>query len=256
MPKLVVTCSACGLKSRVSMLAIGKVGLCPYCKNKNRISPSNSQPEGMGDYVGPGNQGAGPQAPPGAMQAHIEQFARAVDLFNRAYYAEALAIFDALAAALPDNSDVLFARRQCMEAIKRPRLEAPSPGGSETKASGAQADTGGFDEETVKRIVRDKLLAGGSKSDEVQLKAAEIAARILGMTRQATPASASDGLHAAGGPEPKAASGSGLGDRPDDVDKGGNGSARMHQEDAKREEELSPDMWPPEYPEGQADSQR
>jgi hypothetical protein len=234
------------------MLAMGKVGLCPYCKNKNRISPSNSQPEGMGDYVSSGTEGPGGQGAPNAMQAHIEQFARAVDLFNRAYYAEALAIFDALAAALPDNSDVLFARRQCVEAIKRPRLEAPDPSSSGPRITGTQTAEGDLDEQTVKRIVREKLLAGGTKSDEVQLKAAEIAAALLGMMRdESTPGPRAD-QSADASPAPDANANASASGGADSAQDRGNGSSGGHETNSSLEQERDPEMWPPEYPEGQA----
>jgi len=101
------------------------------------------------------------------------RFGEAVDLYHQQRYAEALAIFDSLAKQFPDNPNIETGRLQCLNAIKRPA--ALPPAGGVKLLEGAK-----LDEETVKRVVLEKLLSGAT--DSVQLQAADIAVQILGLS--------------------------------------------------------------------------
>ena len=103
------------------------------------------------------------------------RFGEAVDLYYSGRFAEALAIFNGLARDFPQNPDIQNGRIQCERALKRPgagrRLAL------EDKSEKLKDAV--LDKETVKRIVLEKLVAGSS--DAIQLQAAAIAAKILGM---------------------------------------------------------------------------
>ena len=101
-----------------------------------------------------------------------QRFGHAADLFCAGRYGEALAIFDSLANEFPGNPDIESARTQCIGGHGRSPLSLPGPNAGRT-------GEGELDAETVKRIVLDKMLNGSS--DAVQLQAAELAGRMLGL---------------------------------------------------------------------------
>ena len=177
MRKLLVTCQ-CGQQMQVPRSAIGKMGMCPTCGQSTRISTANTRPlpnHGRGPSVHTkqsrsGWSGEYAEPPEDAKQ----RFGKAVDHYYAGRYAESLAVFDSLAKEFPDNPDIEHGREQCLKAMKRPVLAAPDP----MESRGPRViQEGALDEETIRRIVLDKLLNGSS--DEVQLKAAEIACQYL-----------------------------------------------------------------------------
>jgi hypothetical protein len=111
---------------------------------------------------------------PGPSLDAKEQFGRAVDLYCKGSYGEALVIFDALRQEFPDSTEIERARQQCVDARNRDPLNLPGP------ASGqVMGDT--LDENTLRsmrRIAVEKMLHG--ESDAVQIQAAELVARLSG----------------------------------------------------------------------------
>lgn len=171
MRKLVVTCQ-CGQRMQVPRSAVGKTGLCPSCGQSVTISNDNAAPTGPAGgrplnarQVWWNGQNA---APP---EDARRKFGEAVDLYYNARYAEALAIFNALARQFPGNPDIENGRSQCMSALRRPRMALEHQGGAVQNAR--------LDEDTVRRVVLHKMLHGASET--VQLQAAELAARLLGL---------------------------------------------------------------------------
>lgn len=176
MRKIIVTCHSCGQRMQVSRSALGKTGKCTSCGTLIPISADNAsaaRPSSRGRVL------RGHADAYGATQEPTEEakvrFAKAVELFARHQYAEALAIFDGLAMEYPGNPDIENGRVQCMAAISRPSLGAPSGQSATRLPDGARLDRA-----TVKRVVLEKLLTGSNES--IQLQAAEIAGKILGMT--------------------------------------------------------------------------
>ena len=164
---------------QVPRSAIGKMGMCPTCGRSTRISSANTRPlpnHGRGPAVheaprrprwGATAQETYAEPPEEAKQ----RFGQAVDHYYAGRYAEALAIFDTLAHDFPGNPDIEHGRGQCMKAMKRPALAAP------TGVAQPRRVQGELDEETIRRVVLDKLLNGAT--EEVQLRAAEIACKYL-----------------------------------------------------------------------------
>ena len=170
MRKLLVTCE-CGQQMQVPRSAIGKMVMCPTCGATTRITNNNTRPL-------PGQRGrafakqnwsgeAQNEPPPEAKQ----RFGQAVDAYYAQRYAEALAIFDALAKEFPGNPDIEHGRAQVVRAMRRPTLPPPGPGRAPTDAD--------LNEGVIRRIVLEKLLY--SNADAVQLQAADIAAKLLGL---------------------------------------------------------------------------
>ncbi|MDX9971888.1 MAG: hypothetical protein RBU21_02750 [FCB group bacterium] len=183
MRKLIVTCQ-CGQRMQVPRSAVGKTGLCPTC----------------GQIVTIGNENASATPPPkaGGRPLHARQvwwegrnnppedakrkFGEAVDLYYAGRYGEALAIFDGLAKQFPGNPDIENGRQQCLSALRRPpaALEDNTHGAPpQAPPSSREPLQGSFDEDTVRRVIVEKMLYGGTEA--VQLQAAELAARLLGM---------------------------------------------------------------------------
>jgi len=175
MRKLVLTCGVCGQRMLVPRSAIGRTGLCPACGARVHISTDNTTaaaPKRKGTFAGGASwwQGGGK-----ANDDAKRRFGEAVDLYYSGRFAEALAIFNGLARDFPNNPDIQNGRVQCEKALRRPgagrRLAL------EDKSERVKDAV--LDRETVERIVLEKLVAG--ESDAIQLQAAEIAAKILGM---------------------------------------------------------------------------
>ncbi len=181
MRKLLVTCE-CGQTMQVPRSAVGKMGMCPTCGATMRISTGNTRAmprKGRGDYAsGSASTARGPARGPALGQGAVDppeeakqRFGEAVDLYYQQRYGEALAIFDSLARQFPGNPNIEQGRRECMEAMRRPSLPPP-----EKRRILAEAE---LDEDVVRRVILDKLM--NSHSDAVQLQAAELAARLLGI---------------------------------------------------------------------------
>jgi hypothetical protein len=170
MRKLLVTCE-CGQQMQVPRSAVGKMGKCPTCGATTRITNNNTRP-----LPGPRGRtfakqnwsGEAQNEPPGEAK---QRFGQAVDAYYAQRYAEALAIFDALAKEFPGNPDIEHGRAQVVRAMRRPTLPPPGPGRAPTDAD--------LNEGVIRRIVLEKLLY--SNADAVQLQAADIAAKLLGL---------------------------------------------------------------------------
>ncbi|MFO7974402.1 MAG: hypothetical protein R6V12_07200 [Candidatus Hydrogenedentota bacterium] len=196
MRKLILTCGACGQRMQVPRSAIGRTGLCPACGATVRINSDNTTtaaPKQKGMFGAGANwwQGGGK-----ATDDAKRRFGEAVDLYYSGRFAEALAIFNGLARDFPNNPDIQNGRVQCEKALRRPgagrRLAL------EDKSE--QVKDAVLDRQTVERIVLEKLVAG--ESDAIQLQAAEIAAKILGMYDAAQmPPDAQEKANEAGGQE-------------------------------------------------------
>ncbi|MBI4557606.1 MAG: hypothetical protein HY706_08485 [Candidatus Hydrogenedentes bacterium] len=170
MRKLILTCD-CGQRMQVPRSALGKAGLCPNCGRSVPIMANNTTPAPLPKQARPLSgkaltwQGAAEPA-----EDAKRKFGEAVDLYYSQRYAEALAIFDSLTKVYPGNPDIENGRSQCINALKRPlALEK-----KETSLEGAKLDA-----QTVRKVVLEKMLAGNSEA--VQLQAAELASKILGL---------------------------------------------------------------------------
>ncbi len=171
MRKLIVTCD-CGQRLQVPYSALGRTGTCTTCGRTLQILPENARRESAHTYREAMTLRESRWQRMSTVSEDIRQlFGKAVDLYNQQHYAEALAILDSFAQRFPGNPDIEQARSQCIDALRRHRLAGPAPASS---TNGAK-----LDEETVKRIILEKLIYGGAPA--VQLQAAEIACRILGL---------------------------------------------------------------------------
>lgn len=173
MRKLVVTCQ-CGQRMQVPRSAIGKTGMCPTCAQTVVISSDNTRPvtpPQRGRLFGLKNTSwwRGSAEP---SEDSKRRFGQAVDLYCSQRYAEALAIFNSLAKQFPGNPDIENGRAQCIAALKRPPALA-----LENKAGAAAPAK--LDEATVTSVVLEKLLRSANES--VQLQAAELACKMLGL---------------------------------------------------------------------------
>ncbi len=167
---------------QVARSAIGKVGMCPTCGRKMRISDGNTQPLAGGTVHG----AAGRRRPfwrnakwgrqdPVAREEAKRLFGRAADLFCNGQYGEALALFDELVVRFPGNPDIENAREQCLQARTRKPLGLPRPG--VTSPIGIATDRQGLRRAVMDKLI-DKLQHGST--DMVQLQAAELIARMEG----------------------------------------------------------------------------
>ncbi len=180
MRKLVVTCE-CGQRMQVPRSAVGKTGLCPTCGQSITITNDNATaapPPSAARGSRPLNNARqswwqGRAAP---SEDARRRFGEAVDLYYLGRYAEALAIFDALAKQFPGNPDIESGRTQCIAGLRRSpaALTMGTAGSSGTVPADARLDA-----ETVKRVILDKMIGGATEA--TQLQAAELAARILGL---------------------------------------------------------------------------
>ena len=171
MRKLLLTCS-CKQDIQVPRSALGTIGKCPACGGRLEITAHTTRPlpknhdKSKRDWKILG--GSGGFTPP---EDARQRFGQAVDLYYAKRHAEALAVFDALASEFPGNPDIQAGREQCLIAMKRPALGTPDPTNLIEQTE--------ITEETVKRIILDKLL--NAESEAVQLHAAELAMKLLGM---------------------------------------------------------------------------
>lgn len=177
MRKLLLKCS-CKQEIQVPRSALGTIGVCPSCGNRLEITAHTTRPlpkqhdKSKRDWkIHSGNGGA--EAPEDARQ----RFGHAVDLYYAKRHAEALAVFDSLLKEYPGNPDIQAGREQCLIAMKRPALSAPNPTHLLEQTE--------ITEETIRRIVLDKLL--NAQSEAVQIHAAELAIKLLDMEKKAEP---------------------------------------------------------------------
>lgn len=194
MRRLIVQCS-CGERIQVPQSALGKAGICPSCGTTVLISRDNATPYRPGSPPPPRS---GP--PPdrswntagGAGNAPDDirrKFAEGVDLYFAKRYSEALVIFNQLAASMPHDADIQMGQSMCLNALRkisplgiaqesRAQLPAPpiTPEREEAILNGPTPD---LDRDFFKRFLFDKMLHGGS--DEIQMRAAELAAKMLGL---------------------------------------------------------------------------
>jgi len=183
MRKLIHPCQ-CGQRMQVPRSAIGRTGMCPSCGATLRIRADNAQVETPGQskrglitaesHMRSSMNGGGP--PENAKR----RFARAVDLYCEHRHAESLAVFNELVREFPGNSDIESGRVKCMAALHR-----TSPLALEDLST---MDGSELNEDTVRKVVLQKLLK--SPREDVQLQAAALAVKILGMDVH-TPESAS-----------------------------------------------------------------
>jgi hypothetical protein len=164
--KLIVTCNNCGREARVSPQALGKTGICPHCRKKSPITTDNTREDAEKTVQLRNPRPRGHRRP---TPRQVDLFGKAVDLYQRGEHAEALSIFDRLTRELPGNPDVGYARMECLEALRRPRVSGSSENGADLTP------------DQVRRVVLDKMLHGRDEADELQLKAARLAAEMLGM---------------------------------------------------------------------------
>jgi hypothetical protein len=175
MKKIILTCGSCGQRMLVPRSAIGRTGLCPACGTTVHINSDNTStvtPTRKGVFAGATSwwRGAGK-----ANDDAKRRFAEAVDLYYLGRFAESLAILNMLTREFPGNPDIERARVQCERALRNPGVGRRLA--LEDKSE--QMKGAALDRETVERIVLEKLLAG--ESEAVQLQAADIAARLLGL---------------------------------------------------------------------------
>ena len=193
MRKLLLTCE-CGERLQVPRSAIGRTGLCPSCGRTIAITASNTstapvKKERPRDFASAANTwwqgGASPS------KEARQQFAQAADLYFNRRYAEALMLFTALAKQFPGNPDIEAGRQECLNALHAGQgLALEDRSGERGRMDSGRGDMSGrfrpraetvenaaLDDETVKRVVLEKLLHGAT--DDVQLRAAELAWRIL-----------------------------------------------------------------------------
>jgi hypothetical protein len=147
-----------------------------------------------------------------------------VDHYYAGRYGQALAVFDGLMKEFPDDSEIERGREQCLAAIRGAKISGLLSHGEADPSPNASM----LNEETVRRIVLEKLVGGSS--DEVQLQAAELASKLLRLgafsghfraaaTESATPATPSPG--------------------PDDMQSNGNGGGAISEAERSTESEDS-----------------
>ncbi|HOE67894.1 MAG TPA: hypothetical protein PLO62_15350 [Candidatus Hydrogenedentes bacterium] len=180
MQKLIVTCE-CGQRMQVPRSAIGRTGMCPTCGRTMAISADNSSPATSSQQRGrffsaKTSWWRGGAAAVSPTDDAKRKFGQAVDLYYARHYAEALAIFDDLLRRYPGNADIESGRRECLASLRRPQqtLALEDKGASSFGNAGEE-----LNETTIRRIVLHKMLHGST--DAVQLQAAEIACKLLGL---------------------------------------------------------------------------
>lgn len=173
MSKLALTCD-CGQEMAVPDDAIGKKGLCPECGKEIRITRKNTSPwrKRRGGGLLAITRSGPPALQPTSEDDAARHFAEAVDLYNQRRYAEALTVLNALKQNHPDNPHVEAAQTQCALALQR-TVGAGTQYGGESVAQDALSP------DLVRSVVLDKML--NASTDDAQLRAAELAARLLGM---------------------------------------------------------------------------
>ncbi len=173
MRKLIVTCE-CGQRLRVPYSALGKTGVCVTCGRTIQIMAGNTRREGFSHRIEPSVlRDSQWQRRTILSEEDKQRFGKAVDLYAKEQYAEALAIFDAFLEQFPGNPEIEEARNQCLRALKRPRLNAPND--STPRLPGDSSLT----PDAVKRVVFEKMMF--DTSGATQIEAARLACQILGM---------------------------------------------------------------------------
>ncbi len=182
MQKLLITCQ-CGQQMQAPRSALGKMGRCSTCGHTTRITAANTQP--LGGKRRPVVYGPRPaaEAPdwrhsPGASTNAKVAFGQAVDHFYAGRYGESLALFDSLDREFPGDPEIEKGREECLKAIRRPQAALPHLDGS-AAARTPEAGGGVLDVETIRKVVLERLLY--STSESVQIQAAELAMRLLGI---------------------------------------------------------------------------
>ncbi len=185
---LVVTCE-CGERMKAPAWALGKRGVCPECGAKFRVTKNNTEgapvqqsvrrrreaaPGRFEDFA-PTRTSSKPKA---RSPEAKERFARAADLYFNKKYAQALAIFLSLGEDLPGSPEIEQARGLCMKALQAPPPMLPAPEQA-LEADLARVSDADLDQSTVKKLILDKML--NSPSEMVQLRAAELASRLVGL---------------------------------------------------------------------------
>lgn len=158
---------------QVPRSALGKTGLCPACSRAIPIRTDNTEPAPLTGAFSPfSNATPQPPTPPGPVEDDKRRFGEAVDLYFARRYAEALAVFNSLATRFPDSPEVEMGRSLCLKALQtRPAFAL------EDKR--AQSDAGQLTEDLIKKLLVHLMV--NASSEEVQLKAAELACRMLGI---------------------------------------------------------------------------
>ncbi|MCC6796000.1 MAG: hypothetical protein IT366_12855 [Candidatus Hydrogenedentes bacterium] len=193
MRRLVVQCS-CGERIQVPHSALGKAGLCPSCGTTIYINKDNAAPY-RGTAASPSRTGT-PQETSwsggvgnNAPEEVRRKFAEGVDLYFAKRYSEALVIFNNLAAAMPHDADIQMGQTMCLNALRKisPLGLATDRGFGQLPAPEEARDrldnimngpTPTIDLDFFKRYLYDKMLHG--QGDDVQMRAAELAAQMLG----------------------------------------------------------------------------
>jgi hypothetical protein len=166
---------------RVPPSAVGKVGLCPTCGEQVPITNNKAEaqsPRRKKSFFRRGktqNTAWIEDVSEGARQ----RFGKAVDLFYRQRYAEALSVFSALLQDHPGNPEIEAGREECLRQMQQCAV-------GENRKGLLSGPAEQLDLETVKTVVLEKLLE--SSRDEVQLQAADLALRILAMEKDDTSA--------------------------------------------------------------------
>lgn len=107
-----------------------------------------------------------------------QEFARAVDLYFARRYAQALAVFLSLNQTLPNDPDIQKGRMLCVRALQAaPALAIEHK--KRTPPALTHNPSAELDAGTVKKFILEKMLHG--ETEAVQLRAAELASRIVGL---------------------------------------------------------------------------
>lgn len=204
MRRLMVVC-ACGERIQVPRSALGKTGLCPACGRSVEVTTANAVPiqtrgpvpTAKASSAQSGQWSTGPT--PRAVDDTKRKFAEAVDLYFAHRYAEALTIFTTLATLHPDNPDIEMGRSMCVSALRtapghslesrRHAGELPAPDSMPHDFAAANrpprrrtellsGPVPPLDLDVFQRFLVDKMMHG--ESDEIQLRAAELAAKMFG----------------------------------------------------------------------------
>lgn len=180
MRRLILTCE-CGERMKVPRTALGKTGLCPSCGTKINIGRKNTRTVWLGGGNGTGERPFRPEhSEPEAPDAEAKQrFAYATDLYFAQRYAQALAVFLSLCEKYPGNAEVEKGRELCLKALQTRPVLALEDKRAQTGASFPAVGDDDLTAATVKRFILEKMF--NSPSQEVQLRAAELASRLLGL---------------------------------------------------------------------------
>ena len=211
----------CGERIQVPRSALGKTGLCPACGRVISITADAASPVRAQSMIASPPVQAGrpiaeawgtgaPRIGAGPAAEAKRRFAEAVDLYFSRRYAQALSIFQVLAEEFPDNEDIRTGRDMCITALHtQPQtgIDSHAVDGADASSDNGRAGarlrgqlalpapgepiTEIMVEETLKRVLIEKMLSGSS--DEVQLRAAELAVQVFGIGRQAGGKAAGDG---------------------------------------------------------------